>query len=313
MMLKRPDAVSFSKANDIHPFEDATSLSFWSKKNDASLFMVGLHSKKRPSNLVFARMFDYDLLDMLEVGIEAAKSVTEFKGADKPAVGQRPLFHFAGELFETHPLYQQFKSYILDLLHGEEVDKVNLAGLSHVVSCSVGAQIDEAALASAFNAQPEAVKDVTQGSTSASTSAASGLPVIHFRTYTISLLASGSRTPLVNLNECGPSFDFRLRRAQPADADKWKAATKRALKKKLPEGQAANSKKRKDRNVDIDEMGDTVGKIYVGKQDLDKLQSRKMKGLKEKSADRVRHEGDEETVADEMVDVSGGRSKRVRT
>lgn len=79
MQLKKPDAVTFSKSNAIHPFEDATSLAFWSKKNDASLFMVGLHSKKRPNNIVFARTYDNEVIDMLEMGIEMAKSMSEFK------------------------------------------------------------------------------------------------------------------------------------------------------------------------------------------------------------------------------------------
>ena len=37
---------------------------------------------------------------------------------------------------------------------------------------------------------------------------------------------------------------------------------------------------KKSKNLDIDTMGDKVGRIHVGTQDLGKLQSRKMKGLK---------------------------------
>lgn len=231
-----------------------------------------------------------------------------FKGA-KPAVGQKPLFHFSGELFDTHPLYQQFKSLLLDFMHGIEIERINLAGLSHVISCTVGPQADELGQANGA-AVHSTVSDVTQASTSASTSASSGLPVVHFRTYAISLLASGSRTPLVSLTPCGPSFDFRPRRAQPAEADRWKAATKKAAKKKALEGGA---KKRKDRNVDIDDMGDTIGRIHVGRQDLDKLQSRKMKGLR-KSRDEVAEEGQADSVADELVEDGTSRgSKRLRT
>lgn len=78
-MLKRPDSIPFTKKNDVHPFEDAASLNFWSEKNDASLFCVGLHSKKRPHDLVFARMFAGQVLDMVEVGVEMAQSMAEFK------------------------------------------------------------------------------------------------------------------------------------------------------------------------------------------------------------------------------------------
>lgn len=78
MQLKKPDALSFSKSNSIHPFENSDSLAFWSKKNDASLFLVGLHSKKRPNNLVFARTFDSEVLDMMELGIESFKSMNDY-------------------------------------------------------------------------------------------------------------------------------------------------------------------------------------------------------------------------------------------
>lgn len=78
-MLKRPDSINFSKKNDIHPFESTESLEFWSSKNDASLYCVGLHSKKRPHDLVFARMFDGKVLDMMELGIEMAQGMAEFK------------------------------------------------------------------------------------------------------------------------------------------------------------------------------------------------------------------------------------------
>jgi len=324
MQMKKPDAVTFSKANAIHPFEDANSLAFWSKKNDASLFMVGLHSKKRPNNLVFARMYDNEVLDMLELGIEMAKSMREFK-ATKAAVGQRPLFHFAGELFDTHPLYQQFKSVILDFFHGEEVDKINLAGLEHVISCTVGAQSDEIALANSIPTQP--ITSLTDPSTSTGTSASAsaGLPVVHFRTYTTKLMNSGTRTPIVKLEAVGPDFDFRLRRTQPVDGDPWKQATKKPKKAALP-GQIAGQK-RKDRNVDIDEMGDKVGRIHVGKQDLSKLQSRKMKGLKKgREADGDDDDADADGPADaaeaaedgaveEGVDLSAvnGAGKRRRT
>lgn len=78
-MLKRPESINFSKKNDVHPFESVESLEFWGSKNDASLFLVGLHSKKRPHDLVFVRMFDGKVLDMIELGIEMAQSMAELK------------------------------------------------------------------------------------------------------------------------------------------------------------------------------------------------------------------------------------------
>lgn len=68
-----------TKKNEIRPFEDINSLEFLSQKNDCSLFMVGSHSKKRPHNLIMGRMFNYQLLDMIELGVLDYKSIESFK------------------------------------------------------------------------------------------------------------------------------------------------------------------------------------------------------------------------------------------
>ena len=79
MALKRPHAISFSKKNVVRPFEDATSLEFWAHKNDASMFLLGQSTKKRPNGLTIARMFDGRLLDMCELGVDQFVSMDEFK------------------------------------------------------------------------------------------------------------------------------------------------------------------------------------------------------------------------------------------
>jgi ribosome production factor 2 len=83
MALKRPNAIAFNKKNDIHPFDTSSnsqaSLEFWSAKNDASLFIVGQSTKKRPHDLTFVRMFDGRILDMIEVGVDKFVSMSEFK------------------------------------------------------------------------------------------------------------------------------------------------------------------------------------------------------------------------------------------
>lgn len=79
MALKRPDAISFSKKNAVRPFEDASSLEFWAQKNDASIFLVGQSTKKRPNGLTIARTFDHRVLDMVELGVDKFVSMAEFK------------------------------------------------------------------------------------------------------------------------------------------------------------------------------------------------------------------------------------------
>ncbi|EFP76929.1 uncharacterized protein PGTG_02390 [Puccinia graminis f. sp. tritici CRL 75-36-700-3] len=317
-------SIQFAKRNLIHPFEDSSSLQFWSVKNDASLFLIGSDSKKRPDNLTFVRMFDHEVLDMVEVGIEGAVSLADIKGP-KTSPGLIPLFHFVGTLWDSNERYKQFKSILLDFFRGQEIHSIDLVhGLQYVISVSVGEIDQPGTTTSLLNLDPSALptpSDETPNQTdkpktpkpvslvdSSQTNLSEnlqGLPLVHFRTYLVQLLKSGQREPRVELLPHGPSFDFRLRRAQGPSEELLKLALQRHLPKK-PAGE--NKKAQGNKNVDIDEMGDKVGKIHVGQQELGKLQSRKMKGLKKdkpskKKSDRQKtsdHDGSDGEI--EMED-----------
>ena len=59
------------------------------------------------------------------------------------------------------------------------------------------------------------------------------------------------------------------------------------------------------KNVETDIVGDKMGRIHVGKQDLGKLQTRKMKGLKR--GREVEAEQDEDIT---MVDEDSGSEQK---
>ena len=46
------------------------------------------------------------------------------------------------------------------------------------------------------------------------------------------------------------------------------------------------------KNIETDKIGDKIGRIHLGRQNLDELQSRKMKGLKRTRDDSQDHEGE---------------------
>ncbi|KAF9782455.1 Brix domain-containing protein [Thelephora terrestris] len=261
MALKRPYSVSFSKKNTIRPFEDHSSLEFWALKNDASIFVVGQNSKKRPDNLTFARIFDNRLLDMCEVGVENIVSMEQLK-TPKSTPGHKPLMHFSSELFDSHPRYTQLKTMLMDLFNGQVIDSVCLSGLEHVISVTVA---------------PD-----TQDLISASSAT---LPTVHVRTYTFKMLPSGVKTPRVELTPMGPHFDLVLRRNREADEDLMKAALKRS---KIAKKDTESGLGKKRKNLEVDEMGDLRGRVHVGSQSLDKLQRKKVKALRGDDSERVR-------------------------
>lgn len=319
MALKRPNAIAFNKKNPIHPFDAATtsisSLEFWAAKNDASLFVVGQTTKKRPHGLTFVRMFDGRLLDMVEVGVDNWKGMADFKvrhdnplqlllildlisQTPKSTPGHKPLMHFASELFDTHPRFMQLKSMLLDFYNGEVIDSICLPGLEHVISVSCAPTPTSLNNATA-NMYPNQQKSPSEDFTA--------MPKVHIRTYTIKLLSSGTRVPRVELTPMGPSMDLSLRRHQAADPELLKQALKRPKLKKT-DVEKGLGKKRK--NLEVDDMGDLRGRVHVGKQDLGKLQTRKMKGLKGGVDDDDNDNEDGESDRDSDASDSGGRRKK---
>lgn len=242
--LKRPLAIKFNKKNAIHPFEDPSSLEFFSDKNDASLLVFGSHSKKRPHALTFIRCFDHKVLDMLELHVDpdSLRTLSQFK-TKKPVAGAKPLLSFSGTLFEspTPNAYTLARSLFLDFFSGEDTQDIDVEGLQHMIHISVGEEEP---------GQPA--------------------PRIHLRMYTINTRRSGSKLPRVYLDECGPRLDFRVGRCKEADPAMMKESLRR------PKMLEPKTKK----NIERDLIGDTVGRIHVGRQELSDLQTRKMKGLK---------------------------------
>ncbi|GAM91440.1 hypothetical protein ANO11243_094900 [Dothideomycetidae sp. 11243] len=269
--LKAPLYERFDKKNNIHPFEDPSSLEFFSEKNDVSLLVYGSHSKKRPHCLTLVRMFAHKVLDMLELLIdpETLRTLHQFKCA-KPARGLKPLIAFSGTAFES-PVpnaYTLARSILLDMFKGEETNNVDVEGLQYLIHFTVGEETET---------EPA--------------------PKIHLRCYMIRTKKSGQKLPRVEVEEMGPRIDFRVGRTREADPD----VMKEALKK--PKGLEAREKK----NIETDIIGDKVGRIHVGKQNIGTMQSRKMKGLK-----RSRTDDDDGSAAEESDD-GGVDLKKTRT
>ena len=113
-------AVHFKRHNAVHPFEDAVPLELLCGKNDASLFAFGTHSKKRPHNLVLGRLFDQQLLDMVELGIDTWRPMIEFRDAQGGASAEsKPALLFHGE-WEHDASLGMLKPLLLDFFQGPQ-------------------------------------------------------------------------------------------------------------------------------------------------------------------------------------------------
>ncbi|KAF1739299.1 Ribosome biogenesis protein RPF2 [Beauveria bassiana] len=261
--MHQPHAKKFTKKNPIHPFEDATSLEFFSEKNDASMLLFGSSQKKRPHAITLIRTFGYKLFDMLELHLDpdTFRTIAQFKNK-KFSIGLRPMLLFAGTAFES-PVDNEYtlaKSLLTDFFKGEPSDKIDVEGLQYIINFTV------------------------QEETSSSTDVK---PAIHMRVYLIRTRRSGQKLPRVEVDEIGPRMDFRVGRMREPD----EALRKEAMK--TPRGLEERTKK----NISTDAMGDKIGRVHIGKQDLSTMQTRKMKGLKRSRLDdEVGVEGEEEDV-----------------
>lgn len=232
--LKKPLCKKLTRNNDITPFEDTSSLQFLVEKNDCNLFLFGSSSKKRPDNLVLGRVFDHELLDMVELGIKEYKSMSEFQN-DKIGTCVKPCLVFNGPKWNQTEEMRRLKSLFVDAFHRETVNAIRLQGIEHVLSFTL-----------------------TEDNQ------------ILLRSYKIALKKSGLKTPRIEVNEIGPSIDFVMRRTTIASEDLYKQARK----------QPKELKTVKKKNISRDELGNTHGRVHVGKQNIGKVQTRKVRALR---------------------------------
>jgi ribosome production factor 2 len=168
---------------------------------------------------------------------------------------------------------------LLDLFQGEEIPSVDVAGLQFVLMIAAGEP------ASASGSEDPANK-----------------PVLHLRWYKVKTLRSSSpKIPRVELEPVGPTFDLRVGRFREADES--------AMKEAMKHGRRPNEAKSK-KNIEVDLVGDKIGRVHLGKQDLAQLQTRKMKGLKRTHDDLEEDEGnvdsEEDFISEDDDIVNGG-------
>ena len=249
-MRDRMECTHLTRKNEnVVPFEigGETSLEFLCGKTHSGCFVVGSHSKKRPNNLIFGRVYDEKVYDLLEMGVENFRKAVASEA--KQVFSPKPCFAFAGEEFENDADFKQLKSVLLDSFRGRVVESINLKGVDRVIMCTPAPS----------SGQGEGAKKR-----------------VLLRHYAIKLKKSGTRVPRVELLDIGPSMDLCFRRSRAAPVDVEKEAVK-----KVDEA----IKRKKVKNVSDDVMDGTVGRIWLKPQDIDAVPLKKPKGKKSRPVD----------------------------
>lgn len=191
--LKKESSTYYSRRNDTHPFDKMEDIEHYCKTTDSSLFLFGSNSKKRPNNIVFGRLYEFSLLDMVEFGIEKIEGIEEFETLLKVPTHTRPVIIFQGDSWETDSAL----SKVRNLLHDFFVENVKVKEL----------EINNAMrLTITFSAYENKVA---------------------MRVFEVlmngNILEDDGKT---SIEEVGPKVDLVLRRTRFSDDELWKQATK---------------------------------------------------------------------------------------
>ena len=255
--MQAPNAKLLSKKNKIVAFDDVEgqqSLEFLSTKNDCALFALASTNKKRPNNLVMGRTFDHQILDMVEVGILRYKSIQDYGGSvPKKRIGSKPLMLFLGDLWQHDSNCKKMQNLLIDFYRGDVVSKLVVSGIDHLLVFVATQTQDD-------NSNPNLKNEPKL--------------IIHQHTYFCKLKKNpndpASKVPVPYLVPCGPDTTMQIRRSQFAEQGLWNLSLKR------PQG--LKKKKRKNKTTNV--FGETVGRLHIEYQDVDKMGGRKSKALR---------------------------------
>lgn len=243
-VMRKPDAIYCSNKNeaDAHPFENTDRCEHLCTVRQCPLFVMGSTSKKRPNRLVFGRLFNNEMLDMTEFLVTEYKPMSEFKSTKLPQLGSKPVIVFQGA-FEQNDSLKNIRSLIHDVVGGAPSKNVVLQGLDRVVVVSAVDSATGDELAASGNANPASNVEIS------------------IKNYAIIMEKSGSELPRIELSEIGPSIKMRADRARAPDATLMRMALA-VPRELLP---------KKVKNITTDALGQKRGRIFMEKQDLNKV------------------------------------------
>lgn len=90
------------------------------------------HSRSICVNSVPGRLYDNQILDMVELGIDQYKGLNSFD-TEKITTGLKPCLIFTGPNFEQNPELNRIQNLLIDLFQRENANSVRLQGLEHAI------------------------------------------------------------------------------------------------------------------------------------------------------------------------------------
>jgi ribosome production factor 2 len=176
------------------------------------------------------------------------------------------LLVFNGDIWNNIQEYSNLRNLLIDFYRGDVVDKLVVTGLDHVIVFTT----------SYMNNQNTNLNNI----------------LIHQRTYHLQLKknpngsspsssSSSVPTPISHLTPTGPDLDLIVRRSLWATSELAMAAriqprSSSSNRKSSASTSAKSSKKNQTTNI----LGETIGRLHLERQDVDKIGGRKVKALR---------------------------------
>nr|CAH8869618.1 unnamed protein product [Trichobilharzia regenti] len=239
--IKQPLVYRLKWKNKVLPFEDMSFVEKMCNKFDCSMFVIGMHSKKRPHNIVFGRLHDGELLDMFELGIKMYQPLSDCK--DKTLIfGAKPMLLFSGELFNVEKKHMTLKSLLIDLFKGPTVEKIRTLGVEHQFHFILTSE----------NSLCLRVRKISMAQ-----NILNSQDPLPYDPSVAPLKTPDGKMLHVYLEDATPMINFELRRISLPSEDKWKRAHR------IPAEIMKGNKVTKNKHVDV--FGSRIGRVHVGK------------------------------------------------
>lgn len=241
-VLKKPLINKLKWKNPILPFDDVSFIEKMCHKYDCSLFVIGLHSKKRPDNIIFGRLHDGEVLDMFELGIKRFDGFTQSK-ISSGVSGAKPMIIFSSQLFDEDRKFVTLRSILLDIFRGPSVAKIRTVGVEHQIHFALTSEDSLAMRVRSMAFRHASAGTITDATTTPD--------------QTTLLKTPWGTSVQIDITDSGPSVDFQLRRIKLPSEDKWKRSHR------IPAETMVAKHTQKNRHIDV--FGSRVGRVHVGK------------------------------------------------
>ena len=130
-IFRMNEIVKYSQKNPIQPFDSLDEIQKMCQKEDCSLFTFFNSNKKRKDDIIFGRLFDGNVMEMYEFGVNNYIGRPNLPGADI-SFGALTSLIFQGDEWDLE--LSHLRSFFMDFFVGDmPKDSIELEQLQHVV------------------------------------------------------------------------------------------------------------------------------------------------------------------------------------